>query len=775
MQRTTRKTAGEAAPGHSSIGESGPEQRRGPARGGPDQGTSGAIQLAAALTDQVQLEEDEATPPDVQVEAAPPDSRAAFVHDLAVGAPTTKLPTDSRSEAWAAALERGIISKGEPQRAVHRNEAAAIAVRALEKPEKPDLKKVVPYLDVGRSVWFFGVSHTARLYGLLPDHTDNLFHGTDRVGPAEVKYIVRMAARGVRRSVDQQRAPLDQPPEQVAAGGPGTSSPAEAAAVDEADGAETAMASGDGPLYFHGSGMGELSNLLGDPEWAGIMKRVEPGKYDQLLVMLDNKGLEPTMAWMEGDPVLAAYTANKSSWQPGQTEGGLMEWDIWLDPDDPGDIRKATIAHGNDLETAASRVTEQLIPDGPDPVTWMDDFNLAMELAGVDVGYVDDEACSADGQIDVESGYLRNVGVVLEIKSATSTPEEVAMFYRNIVDAGINVEAVASFDADQLTDVQAESGNDINAILFFHGPTELLKQFAEWEAEGVTTPPTGQVMFNLGGLLDRDGNLDTTLLDQVREESELWDVAVGGYFQENDISAENRARLLNLVATDSAFELGAADGYVADVDPDADLGTDFDGSGQGWKQAALDDPEGMVFDFVADRWDHVVETAVDVADGAKAVYSNVKETGADVVETLAEGAEKAGDFVVEQYDKAADFVGDKVDSAKDYVGDKVDSAKEWVDGAVDAIEDKATETVQDARELVVAVDDWVDDRADDVKEAVSDTVNGVQDFAGGVADKVGGLLSSLGGGGGAEVATSADRLRTLAEQGERSGKTGGKG
>ena len=325
---------------------------------------------------------------------------------------------------------------------------------------------------------------------------------------------------------------------------------------------ESASTLGSSHLYAHGGYMAAVDDLLANAVWSGILDDLSPNASE----IRGGKDIGDRMSAAENDPVVAAY----GHWLSDQTGRAVpIEWDVWLDKDQPADLTKATIAHGTLTQLALG-----ITPDGQAADSWMRLFGLALQAADGGAGF--SGPLTAEGLAGQVGAELNEAGgVVLDIKSKDSSAEDVASFVSTLESSGLQVAAVGSFTASQLLAVDAEK-----RLRFFFKVDELLDH-EDYLSRGE------RVMINLGDLLTSESEVDWAKVATLAGVAGAWDLQVGGYVQETALSPEAHETLVVLVtARDDLFTLGYAygnvDGRAAQADGDGFRAADAAGAEAQW-------------------------------------------------------------------------------------------------------------------------------------------------------------------------------------------------
>ena len=380
-------------------------------------------------------------------------------------------------------------------------------------------------------------------------------------------------------------------------------------------GQTTAPTLGNAQLYAHGGYMGASSAFLADEEWAGIYMALMPDDARNLVLEVPETASHEgeAMSLLENNPVLAAYGQLAS--QDAQREGGgevrdiPLEWDVWLDPQEPNDLDSVYITHGDKGDSGSmgffegvDEMPKDVSSTGMTVTTWLRLYGAALFLHEQrdliqpwDMQSIEDEPLLHQA-VEGLAGVMGDGGVVLDIKSPWSTADQVASFVATLDGMGISVKGVGSFRSGQLADLDQGM-----AIRFFHGLDNL-------EAHRSTLAPGDQCLINLASLLAEteddgyviDDGAVARLADLIGDSA----IQVGGYTQESDLSADAHSAMVDLITGENAhlFPLGFAYGNI-----DGQASTSPTGSGYG-AQRSLDNDGALSLD----------STATAVIAGAKA-------------------------------------------------------------------------------------------------------------------------------------------------------------
>jgi surface antigen len=477
------------------------------------------------------------------------------------------------AESWATALQRGIVTKDEPDAEPLRGELAVMLDRLFMLPctrEEYDPAVVAPFADVRQGEWWADAAARCRLNDLLRGGADNRLRPLDPVTKAEAKSLLSRLREGPSQlTVAQQTAHLQaEAPEPLLkrkfiAGtwvGPG-----------ESQAVETL---GDQQLYAHGGYMGAAPALLRDPLWTRIMEMVDPGLSEGLgaLEALNGLGRERLMKILENHPVLAAFGACREqgiAWNSGQApeQGTSLEWDVWLHPEQPADLSKALVAHGSLAQTVIAAIGES---DTGDDESFTYGRVAKSDPRGVDEWTKDYQRAIAlyvhGGKEPKKADSAPLPPIYLDVKSVSSAVDIDLFVHALQEQLGVEVAGVMAFDAAILSEVRSANG-----LLLFNRASQVLAHFADMRRSALPAQATSEdgpvgikgVLFNFGSLI-KGGKIDEDLVNELALlRHELPSVGLGGYVQENDLGADSHAAIVHLVkAYPGVFNLGFAYGNV---------------------------------------------------------------------------------------------------------------------------------------------------------------------------------------------------------------------
>lgn len=562
---------------------------------------------------------------------------------------------------WAEALDNGMVTQDTPGDPITRLAAASILARGLgldavvDDATLEDPSQVASFTDVRQGDDFFEVAMRCRATGIFNGGSDNSFRAHDELTQQEAGYLLEKAAKTPAvRSWSDQTAHLDSPPLQVDSSHAADIASSEQVITDLND-----------QTYAHGGYMGLAGSLLTDAKWMAILQAIDPGLYADIQALCadiglsatealqpgfillaaeptDQSALEETMLDLENHPVMAAYGFSRDRgllWNSGDLErtdrakghgDTALEWDVWLSPEDPGNMDAARIYHGTGGElTISSAVTAEAFGHGEDAkdeveelyggvksrgyespsdvfqqegvqagrtgTDWMSGFGRAVDLymhGGI-------ETQDVDGQTAMATDILSQIGVYLDIKSP-ATSDDINTFIKAVEadGQGIDVIGVGAFYLEQIY----ELCDGVTGLLFFNSVDNVINAFnddalTELSARALEAPMPGPpygplgsvegVTANLGDLI-KTGALglgkpainEDRLADLRAIKTALPWLGIGGYVQETAIGADELQLLVELVNTEpELFDLGFAFGGVSGV---AETTTEGKGQGGQW-------------------------------------------------------------------------------------------------------------------------------------------------------------------------------------------------
>jgi hypothetical protein len=287
--------------------------------------------------------------------------------------------------------------------------------------------------------------------------------------------------------------------------------------------------------YVHGGGIGIATEILADPFLAKVLEILEPDRFQECDRILDkhHRVLNAASARdialaMENSPVLAALAQFKLGVIP-------LEWDLWLNPQEPQSLDKAFIGHGSLFPMLFRKfpfASLYFLKSAPSVVDWVNIYREASVRF------------NALCQHNIE----KIPSICLDIKSSWSTADDINSFIQSLKKTfQIDVGYVGSFSYRQIAQI-----NGPKPILFCHGVWDL-KQKVE----------SGYFLKTLmlnGADLEEEANLET--LRKIAREKQL---EIGIYIQEAEAETNTIQRLINLINSEQKlFKLGFALGNSRD-------------------------------------------------------------------------------------------------------------------------------------------------------------------------------------------------------------------
>lgn len=318
--------------------------------------------------------------------------------------------------------------------------------------------------------------------------------------------------------------------------------------------------------YAHGAFMGAAGAFMNDPTWTQIFQALWP---EELARVRSLAGIRDVMLALENNPVLAAYGECRALEQNGQQAGKAdpaqgavvpQEWDVWLDKEDPGNLSKVKIAHGGFLTTVLQSANKDMqnrvigyhrddVKGAKNGAEWMEIFGKAIAMyrgGGAAAAQGGDqhaamqralETTTADAALEHCLQFMKKEhggGLILDVKSTYSTPEEINTFIATLEGKGVNVFGVGTFRHDQLAGIK----EGVRQVKFFHGV-----QGVQNAADKGELHKGDHIMFNAGSLLSKSGGwlraaqygIDQAQFQQLSALQKQCDLAIGLYVQEGDI------------------------------------------------------------------------------------------------------------------------------------------------------------------------------------------------------------------------------------------------
>lgn len=315
-----------------------------------------------------------------------------------------------------------------------------------------------------------------------------------------------------------------------AAGSPGAGYLGGDARVRSGTDTVTGFADPAAQTYAHGAMMGAAGAFMKDPLWNQIFRALWPTEYEKVAAITDVKQV---MLALENNPILAAYGESKSLEQRGEKTGQAdpkaakvmpQEWDVWLDPKAPADLSKVKIAHGDFwttvMQSATASQQDKVVGYGRDDVKnaksggeWLELFGKAIAMyrggaseaggaaQGDRMAAMQKAATATDAQAatDIAIDFLRKDsggGLILDVKSTYSTPDDIKLFIDALQAKGVNVIGVGTFRHTQLANLE----EGVRPIKFYHGISGV-----ENAAKDGALKKGDHLMFNAGSLLTKSG------------------------------------------------------------------------------------------------------------------------------------------------------------------------------------------------------------------------------------------------------------------------------
>lgn len=398
----------------------------------------------------------------------------------------------------------------------------------------------------------------------------------------------------------------------------------------------------DAQTYAHGAMMGAAGAFMKDPLWNQIFKALWADEHDRIAAIKDAKAV---MAALENNPILAAYGECKALEQSGEKTGQAdpkahkvlpQEWDVWLDPKDPGDLSKVKIAHGNFWTTVLQSATEgqkdKVVGYGRDDIKgakngaqWLELFGRAVAMyrggaapeggaaQGDHMAAMQKAAAATDAATatNLAIDFLRKEnggGLILDVKSTYSTPTDIGTFIDVLQAKGVHVMGVGTFRHAQLDKLEA----GVRPVKFYHGITGV-----ENAAKDGSLKRSDHLMFNAGTLLSKSGGwvreekyaVDAGAFQALSSMVADLDLYVGLYVQETDVDEKAVDAIVKLVNRfPGVFKDGFAYGNLS-----GKAETETSGTGIGAQQKAEDlDKAKQLGGAAKDLGGKAVETGKDL-------------------------------------------------------------------------------------------------------------------------------------------------------------------
>lgn len=283
--------------------------------------------------------------------------------------------------------------------------------------------------------------------------------------------------------------------------------------------------------YAHGAGFGIATEILGDPYLAAELEKSELQRYEeceQILAqhkwILNAASAKKITLCLENSPVLAAAARFKLGMH-------TLEWDIWLDQENPESLDKAVIKHGSILATLFGKyafMRNYFVKSAPSVTEWVRIYKKTAR-----------ELYSADVEIPP---------ICLDIKSDWSTAQQIDSFIQALRrEHNIEVRFVGSFLERQIAQV-----SEAPTILFCHAVRDLQQK--------VNSGGSVQTVMLNGADLEDPRNLAT-----LRVIAKAKNLKIGIYVQEPEADTKAIQNLIHMVNNESElFSLGFALGNSRD-------------------------------------------------------------------------------------------------------------------------------------------------------------------------------------------------------------------
>lgn len=375
--------------------------------------------------------------------------------------------------------------------------------------------------------------------------------------------------------------------------------------------------------YAHGAFMGAAGAFMKDSMWNSIFAATWKDEYERVLKIEDTR---ECMLALENNPVLSAYGECQSMEHAGQKKGNAdvkqagcvpSEWDVWLDKEDPGNLAKVKIAHGN-LATTVMQSAPGMkdttvgygrkdVKESKNSAQWMEIFGKAVAMyrgGAADEGAADKQpdgraaamqaalsATTAEAAMGICVDFMRKEnggGLILDVKSTYSSPADINTFIDVLKGKGVNVIGVGTFRHTQLQGIE----EGVRQVKFFHAITGLANAGASGGLkEG------DHVMFNAGSLVSKattgwfgrgeaSYSVNEAALQQLSDLVATFKLNVGLYVQEGDIDEKAVDTIMKLV---NKFPHLFKDGFAyGNVSGRAETETEGTGMGSQGKADAMD-------------------------------------------------------------------------------------------------------------------------------------------------------------------------------------------
>ena len=375
--------------------------------------------------------------------------------------------------------------------------------------------------------------------------------------------------------------------------------------------------------YAHGAFMGAAGAFMKDGMWNQIFGAVWKDEYERVLKIEDTR---ECMLALENNPVLSAYGECQSMEHAGQKKGNAdvkqagcvpSEWDVWLDKEDPGNLAKVKIAHGNLATTIMQSAPgmkdttvgygRQDVKESKNSAQWMEIFGKAVAMyrgGAADEGAAAKQpdgraaamqaalsATTAEAAMGICIDFMRKEnggGLILDVKSTYSSPADINTFIDVLKGKGVNVIGVGTFRHTQLEGIE----EGVRQVKFFHAITGLANAGASGGLKD-----NDHVMFNAGSLVTKatagwfgrgeaSYSVNEAALQQLSDLVARFKLNVGLYVQEGDVDEKAVDTIMKLV---NKFPHLFKDGFAyGNVSGRAETETEGTGMGSQGKADAMD-------------------------------------------------------------------------------------------------------------------------------------------------------------------------------------------
>lgn len=395
--------------------------------------------------------------------------------------------------------------------------------------------------------------------------------------------------------------------------------------------------------YAHGAFMGAAGAFMKDRQWNDIFQSVWKDEWDRISKIEDPR---ECMLALENNPVLSAYGECQSTEHAGQKKAeadpkkaGVVpsEWDVWLDKEDPGNLSKVKIAHGN-LGTTIMQSAPGMkdttvgynradVKTAKNSAQWMEIFGKAIAMyrgGAADPAAAEKQpdgrheamqaalaATTAEAAMGIAIDFLRKEnggGLILDVKSTYSTAADINTFIDVLKGRGVNVIGVGTFRHTQLDGIE----EGVRQVKFFHAITGLANAGASGGLKH-----GDHVMFNAGSLVTKNSagwfgrgeqsyTVNEAALQILSDLVAQFGLHVGLYVQEGDVDEKAVDTIMKLV---NKFPHLFKDGFAyGNVSGKAETETEGTGMGSQGKADALDKAAAAprtVGEKVKSAWDNL--------------------------------------------------------------------------------------------------------------------------------------------------------------------------